>query len=85
MFFSRDTFYRYQAAVKAGGVEDLLDAKWRKSNIKNRVEETTEAAVTTFALEQPAFGQVRISNELRKCGIFVSPLNRPGFSGDKMI
>ena len=73
MGFSRDTFYRYQAAMEAGGVEALLDANRRKPNIKNRVEEATEAAVTAFALEQPAFGQVRVSNELRKRGIFVSP------------
>ncbi len=73
MGFSRDTFYRYQAAVETGGVEALIDANRRKPNIKNRVEETTEAAVTAFALEQPAFGQVRVSNELRKRGIFVSP------------
>ena len=73
MGFSRDTFYRYQAAVEAGGVEALIDANRRKPNIKNRVEEATEAAVTAFALEQPAFGQVRVSNELRKRGIFISP------------
>lgn len=73
MGFSRDTFYRYQAAVETGGVEALIDANRRKPNIKNRVEEETEAAVTAFALEQPAFGQVRVSNELRKRGIFVSP------------
>ncbi len=73
MVFSRDTFYRYQAAVETGGVEALIDANRRKPNIKNRVEETTEAAVTAFALEQTAFGQVRVSNELRKHGIFVSP------------
>ena len=73
MVFSRDTFYRYQAAVETGGVEALIDANRRKSNIKNRVEEATGVAVTAFALEQPAFGQVRVSNELRKRGIFVSP------------
>lgn len=73
MGFSRDTFYRYQAAVEAGGVDALIDANRRKPNIKNRVEEATEAAVTAFALEQPAFGQVRVSNELRKRGIFISP------------
>ena len=73
MGYSRDTFYRYQAAVETGGVEALIDANRRKPNIKNRVEEATEAAVTAFALEQPAFGQVRVSNELRKRGIFVSP------------
>ncbi len=59
--------------MEAGSVEALLDANRRKPNIKNRVEEATEAAVTTFAPEQPAFGQVRVSNELRKRGIFVSP------------
>ncbi|CAD85258.1 conserved hypothetical protein [Nitrosomonas europaea ATCC 19718] len=73
MGFSRDTFYRYQAAVETGGVEALIDANRRKPNIKNRVEEATEAAILAFALEQPAFGQVRVSNELRKRGIFVSP------------
>ncbi len=73
MGFSRDTFYRYQAAVAEGGVDALIDANRRKPNPKNRVEEATEAAVAAFALEQPAFGQVRVSNELRKIGIFVSP------------
>lgn len=73
MGFSRDTFYRYQAAVETGGVEALIDANRRKPNPKNRVEEIAESAVTAFALEQPAFGQLRVSNELRKRGIFVSP------------
>ena len=73
MGFSRDTFYRYQSAREAGGVEALLDANRKKPNLRNRVEEATEAAITGFAIEQPAFGQVRVSNELRKRGIFVSP------------
>jgi transposase InsO family protein len=73
MGFSRDTFYRYQTALEAGGVDALIDANRRKPNLRNRVEEATEVAVAEFALEQPAFGQVRVSNELRKRGIFVSP------------
>lgn len=72
MGFSRDTFYRYQAAVETGGVEALIDANRRKPNPKNHIEEIAESAVTAFALEQPAFGQLRVSNELRKHGIFVS-------------
>ena len=48
MGFSRDTFYRYQSAVEAGGVEALIDANRRKPNIKNRVDEATEAAVTAL-------------------------------------
>ena len=73
MGFSRDTFYRYQTARDAGGVEVLFAVSRRKPNLKNRVEEATEMAVTEFAIAFPAYGQVRASNELRKQGIFVSP------------
>lgn len=73
MGFSRDTFYRYQNAASAGGLEALLDANRKQPNLKNRVDELTERAVLDFALEQPAFGQVRVSNELRLRGVFVSP------------
>lgn len=73
MGLSRDTFYRYQAAVADGGIDALLDSNRKKPNPKNRVEEATEAAVMAYAVEQPAHGQTRASNELRKQGIFVSP------------
>lgn len=73
MGFSRDTFYRYQSAMESEGIDALIDANRRKPNPKNRVEEATEAAVAAFAIEQPAFGQLRVSNELRKRGIFISP------------
>src|SRR5690606_29201770 len=72
MGLSRDTFYRYQAAVAEGGLEALLEVNRRRPNRKNRGDEATEAAVCAMALEQPACGQVRVSNELRKRGIFVS-------------
>ena len=73
MGFSRDTFYRYQTARDAGGVEALFEVSRRKPNLKNRVEEATEAAVAAFAIDFPAYGQTRASNELRKQGVFVSP------------
>ena len=73
MGFSRDTFYRYQTARDAGGVEALFEVSRRKPNLKNRVEEATEMAVTEFAVARPAHGQVRASNEPRKVGVFVSP------------
>ena len=66
MGLSRDTFYRYKAAVEDGGVDALLDKSRRIPNIKNRVDEQTETAVVEYAIEQPAHGQVRASNELRK-------------------
>ena len=65
MGFSRDTFYRYQTARDAGGVEALLEVSRKKPNLKNRVEEVTELAVLDFAIAFPAHGQVRASNELR--------------------
>ncbi|HDL2161560.1 TPA: helix-turn-helix domain-containing protein, partial [Mannheimia haemolytica] len=72
MGMSRDTFYRYQQAVEQGGVEALLNQNRRVPNLKNRVDETIEQAVVKFAFDNPAFGQVRVSNELRKQGIFIS-------------
>lgn len=72
MGLSRDTFYRYQSAVEAGGVDALFDQNRRKPNLKNRVDEATESAVIQYAIDYPAHGQHRASNELRKRGIFVS-------------
>ena len=73
MGLSRDTFYRYKAAVDDGGVDALIDRGRRQPNLKNRVDEQTEAAVVAYAIEEPAHGQVRASNELRKRGVFISP------------
>ncbi|TRB43571.1 helix-turn-helix domain-containing protein, partial [Mannheimia haemolytica] len=72
MGMSRDTSYRYQQAVEQSGVDALLNQNRRVPNLKNRVDEATEQAVVKFALDNPAFGQVRVSNELRKQGIFIS-------------
>jgi len=73
MGVSRDTFYRYQEAKASGGVEALLHKDRRRPNYKNRIDEVIEQAVLTYVIEQPAHGQVRVSNELRKRGTFVSP------------
>lgn len=73
MGYSRDTFYRYRDAVEEGGVEALFERTRRKPNMANRVDEATEQAVLISALEFPAYGQARTSNELRKAGVFVSP------------
>lgn len=73
MGMSRDTFYRYRAAVEEGGIEALIDRDRRKPNLKNRVDEATEQKVLQYALDYPAHGQLRTSNELRKLGVFVSP------------
>lgn len=73
MGVSRDTFYRYKDAVDHQGVEALFDQNRRVPNVKNRVEPAVEQAIVDYATEQPAHGQARTSNELRKRGVFVSP------------
>src|SRR5680860_379218 len=72
MGVSRDTFYRYQELVEEGGLDALIENNRRKPNIKNRVDDAIEQAVIAYAIEQPAHGQHRTSNELRKKGVFVS-------------
>jgi hypothetical protein len=72
MGVSRDTFYHYQELVDDGGIYALINKNRRTPNIKNRVDEATERAVMEYAVAQPAHGQHRTSNELRKQGVFVS-------------
>ncbi len=73
MGVSRDTFYRVKEAKETGGLEALLHKDRRRANPKNRVEAPVEEAILAFALQNPAAGKVRVSNDLRKQGIFVSP------------
>jgi transposase InsO family protein len=73
MGVSRDTFYRVKEAKESGGLEALLHKDRRRANLKNRVEESVEQAILAFALDNPAAGQVRVSNELRKQNTIVSP------------
>lgn len=73
MGVSRDTFYRVKEAKESGGLEALLHKDRRRPNLRNRMDESVEQAILAFAIENPAAGQVRVSNELRKRGILVSP------------
>ena len=72
MGVSRDTFYRYQELVEQGGIDALINQDKRVPNLKNRVDESIEKAVINYAIDYPAHGQHRTSNELRKMGLFVS-------------
>lgn len=72
MGVSRDTFHRYQELVEEGGIDSLVNQSRRTLNLKNRVDEQTEQAVIKHAVDLPAHGQARTSNELRKQGVFVS-------------
>jgi len=71
--YSRDSFYRFKELYDRGGELALQELTRRKPCPKNRIEAHIEGAVCDLALEKPAWGQLRVSNELRKTGVFVSP------------
>lgn len=73
MGVSRQHFYELKKSYEEGGLDALKEKSRRVPNPRNRVAPEVEEAVLAFAVEFPAHGQVRTSNELRKRGIDVSP------------
>jgi hypothetical protein len=59
-----------------GGELALQEISRRKPILKNRTPIEIEQAVIEMAIEQPAWGQVRISEALKRRGLSISPISR---------
>lgn len=71
--YSRDSFYRFKELYDKGGELALQEMSRKKPILANRTAPEIAARIVEFSLEQPAFGQIRVANEMKKLGHSISP------------
>ena len=71
--YSRDSFYRFKDLYDKGGELALQEISRKKPILANRTAPEIAERIVEFSMEQPAFGQIRVANEMRKLGHSISP------------
>jgi len=66
------TLFDIKQAYEEHDLAGLREMRRQKPCIKNRVAPEIEEGVLQLAYEYPAYGQLRVSNELHKRGILLS-------------
>lgn len=66
-------YYDIKKAVEEEGIEGLLEKARNKPRIANRVASEIEERVLEYSLQYPMHGQARVSNELKKKRIILTP------------
>lgn len=70
---SRQHYYDIKNAIAEDGIEGLLEKTRNLPKYANRVAPEIEEKVLQYSLEFPTHGQNRVSNELKRQSILISP------------
>jgi transposase InsO family protein len=65
---SRQSIYRWMQRYEAGGLEALADGSHRPRNCPHQLDGTLEAAVLEMRRVHPAWGPLRLQDQLRRRG-----------------
>lgn len=70
---SRQHYYDIKKTLEEEGIDALVEKSKSAPRLANRVESSIEEQVLKFAHNKPTYGQLRVSNELKKINLSISP------------